>query len=126
MPTGLAIPVGVNSRGGARLVSKDEQASKIIALALSDLDNDNAFQQGIGLGSDIVFDPAGATFRARVRQRIIDIFKTFEDLKLYKLVLRSMKFGRVSNGEQELEFKYINLESDEEITFEKSFFSRGR
>lgn len=125
MTTGLALPVGVNSHGGAKLVSRDEQATKIISLALSDLDNDNAFQQGIGLGSDNVFAVAGATFRARLRQRVIDIFKNFEDLKLYSLVNRSMKFNKASAGEQEFQFQYVNIESDQTITFKKSFVAKG-
>lgn len=125
MTTGLALPVGVNTHGGARLVEKDEQATKIISLALSDLDNDNAFQQGIGLGSDNVFDVAGATFRARLRQRVTDIFKTFQDLKLYTLVTRSMKFSKAVDGEQEFQFQYVNIESDQTITFKKSFVAKG-
>jgi hypothetical protein len=126
VPTGLDLPVGVNAQGGARLVSKDTQAMKIIALSLSDLENDNAFQQNIGLNGAHVFDIAGASFRASVRQRIFDIFRDFEDLKLYSLNRGTMKFSRTAAGEQTLEFEFVNLESDEPINFIQKFTTKGR
>lgn len=126
MTVGLAIPVGVNTHGGARLVSKDVQARKIIGLALSDLDSDNAFQQGIGLGADMIFDPSQPTFRAKVRQRLIQIFDDFERKKLFSLVRRSIKFAKDSEGEQTLSLQFINLESDEPVNFDKSYVGVGR
>lgn len=126
MSTGIAIPVGVNSQGGVKLVSKDEQAVKIIGLALSDLENDNAFQQGIGLGYDLMFDPALPAFRAKIRQQLFRIFDDFKKRKLFSLVTRSVKFEKASDGEQVLSFKFVNLESDKEIDFEKAFLSAVR
>lgn len=125
MPTGLRMPVGVNSRGGAWLVSKDENSHKIIALALSDLENDNAFQQNIGLGGGAIFDVAGQTYRAQIRQKVVDIFKDFEDQKLYSLDTTSLKFNRGAPGEQILDFAYINLETDQRVVFSQKLLAKG-
>lgn len=126
MTTGIALPVGVNTHGGVRLVMGDEQAQKIIGLALSDLDSDNAFQQGIGLGADLVFDPASPTFRAKVRQRLFNIFEEFERLKLFRLVRRSIRWTKAVEGEQTLEFAFINLETDLTVDFDKTFVAKAR
>jgi hypothetical protein len=126
MTTGLAMPVGVNSHGGAKLVSKDTQATKIIGIALSDLDNDNAYQQGEGLGNSLIFDPSGPAFRAKVRRRLLDLFDEFERKKLFKIVTRSIQWRRTAEGEQTLEFQYVNLESDQATTFSKTYNQKAR
>lgn len=125
MTTGLRIPVGVNTHGGAATVSGDSQFQKIIGLVLADLDNENAFQQNIGLGQGMIFDPALASFRGKVRQLVISIFADFEKLKLFKLVTSSIRFEDTAEGEQTLNLEYINLESDEVETFKKPFVTKG-
>ena len=121
MSKGLALPVGVNVAGGALLIDRDEQADKIIFTALSDNDNRNAFQQDIGLGADMVFDVESPALRAKVLRRVVNIFRSFEQLLLYKLVVESIKFESDSvAGDLSMEFKYINLESDELKSFNRT------
>lgn len=120
------MPLGVNSRGGGATVEADEQSRKIIWIALSDLDNDNAFQQDLGLAPTFIFGQPGNAFKAYIRRQLIGIFTRFERLKLYRLIRESIKFTQDQEGEQVLSFKYIDLESDEEEQFEKTFFTRGR
>jgi len=123
---GIALPVGPNNHGGIRTVQGDQQAQKIIGLALSDLDNDNAFQQNIGLGVGLIFDPSSPTFRAKVRERLVTIFDDFERKALFKLVRRSIRWTKAVEGEQTLEFSYINLESDSSSNFDKTFVAKAR
>jgi hypothetical protein len=126
MARGLAVPVGVTASGGSRTVEGDAQAEKIIALALADNDNTNAFQQNIGLGVRDVFDVANRGTRARVLARVVEIFAAFEKEKLFKLVRGSVAWKKGETGDQVLEFKYINLESDEVRAFSRTFTARSR
>lgn len=126
MAKGLALPVGVNVAGGARLIERDEQADKIIYTALSDNDNRNAFQQDIGLGGGMIFDIESPALRAKLLRRIVNIFRDFEQLLLFKLVIDSIIFSSNSDtGDLDIEFKYINLESDEVNIFKRSLSDLG-
>lgn len=118
MATGLALPVGVDGSGGAAIVSTDAQDTKILSMALGDDDNDNAFQQNIGLGAFMIFEEPGDRTNALVRQRIKAIFRDFRAVQRFRLIPDSVVFNEESEpGEFSVEFKYINLESDEEKTF---------
>ena len=123
MSKGLRIPLGVNATGGTATVEGDEQASKIILMALGDNDSDNAFQQDLGLGSRAVFRLNSASFRAWVENRIKTLFEEFERLRLYKLDETTVEWSRPGEGEARIDFKYLNMESDEEQSFAKTFKS---
>lgn len=126
MSKGIAIPFRVASDGGIALVERDENADKIIRLALSDNDNDHAFQQDIGLGIKHVFSVSSHAFRGLVVQRINTIFREFETLKQYRLVRGSIRWEKgPSAGEQSLSFQYINLESDEPTSFSLTYKPAG-
>lgn len=122
MAKGLRIPIGVDSAGRTATVEGDEQASKIIMLALGDNDNENAFQQEMGLGQKVIFDPNDGGARAVVLQRLYALFTAFETDKLYSLDRSTIKWTR-ADGDLILEFKYINLESDQVVTFRRSLKS---
>ena len=126
MPTGLKLPVGVNSSGGASLVDGDENDNKIILLSLGSDDNENAFQQDIGLSQQMIFDVSDPAVRGRIINRLRQIFRTFEAQQRFRLFAASIKWIEDSN-EQELilEFKYLNLETDEVNTFREDL-SGGR
>lgn len=118
MATGLKLPVGVDGSGGAAVLSGDAEDAKILSVALGDDDNDNAFQQDIGLGSFMIFEMPGDRTNALVRQRIQSIFRDFRAAQRFRLVSESIEFKEeAEQGESSIEFKYINLESDEEKTF---------
>jgi hypothetical protein len=122
MATGLKIPIGVNSSGGAELVSGDENDSKIIKLALSNDDNENAFQQDIGLGEDMVFDLSDPTTKSKIAVRIQRIFSKFQAEKRYKLLRNTIKWTDDSETQETtLEFRYLNMESDEVQEYEQKF-----
>ena len=118
MATGLKIPVGVNKRGGTAMVTNDEHSDQLIATALSDNSSTHAYQQEEGLGIDMIFQPMEQSARARIIFRVRSIFKQFEGLDLFKLKEDTIKWKEhPETQELELQFKYINLESDEEKTF---------
>lgn len=117
MATGLKLPVGVDGSGGSAIVSADAQDAKILTMALGDDENANAFQQNIGLGAFMIFQQPGDRTNALVRQRIKAIFRDFRAAQRFKLVPESVLFRNESEGESSVEFKFINLESDEERTY---------
>lgn len=123
MPRGLALPVRVAPWGGVALVEGDDNDFKIISLALGSDDSENAFQQDIGLGESMIFDVSDPQLRGRIVGKIRNIFRRFETQKRYRLLGETMRWVPGAEGELILEFKYINLESDERQTFSRAYRS---
>lgn len=122
---GLKVPVQVGPTGGTVAISGDPQSSKIIRLALSDGDNDNAFNQRITLGIAHVFEINSTTPRALVLSRLLRIFDDFENRDLYKLKRETIRWTKGPGpGEQTLEFRYLDLETDRVQTFSRKFGTR--
>jgi len=122
MARGLAIPVGANSGGGIKTVDGDVNNNKIIKLSLGSDDSENAFQLDIGLGQAMVFDLSDRTLQAKIRRKLVSIFRDFEIQKRFKLKTDTVKFNEnEADQELELEFKYIDLESDDVRTVNHSF-----
>jgi len=122
MPTGLAIPLKANKSGGIARVTGDDNDTKIIRIALTDGDNENAFQQDITLGQSMIFDLMDPTLRARISMRVVRIFERFERQQRFKLFADTMAWTENSKEQTlELEFKYLNIESDETKTFAHTF-----
>lgn len=125
MPKGLKVPMGANSSGGLATVDGDENDSKVIKLYLSDGDNENAFQQEITLGIDMIFDILDPLMRARIRNRIERIFEKLKVEKRFSLLRNTFQWDETNSdqGELILSFRYLNLESDEEKIYEQKFNS---
>lgn len=122
MPTGLQIPIGVSPTGSSSLATSDDNDKKIIGIALGADDNENAFQQAIGMGEAAIFDVDDPTMRARITQRLKQIFRRFESEKRYRLDLASVKWETEEDtGNVVLNFRYINLESDEPADFSRTY-----
>jgi hypothetical protein len=122
MATGLAMPLGVGSHGGARIATGDENDDKIIRMALGDDANENAFQQNIGLGARQIFGASDDVMRAMVMRRCNEVFRRFEAQKRYRLRRETMQWSTDSETQEAtLSFKYISLESDKELDFRQSF-----
>jgi len=122
MPKGLAIPVRVSQSGGSRVSEGDENDSKIIRLALGSDDNENAFQQNIGLGEGMIFDVADPTSRSRITRRIIEIFRRFEAQQRFILRPGTIQWTQDSaNQVTIMSFKYVTVESDQEQEFRQQF-----
>jgi hypothetical protein len=122
MPTGLAMPVGVGPDGGARLSSGDENDDKIIRLALGDDANENAFQQNVGVGGDMVFGHADELLQASIMRRVTEVFRRFEAQKRYILKTNTIRWSRDSETQDLIvQFKYLSVESDREQAFRENF-----
>ena len=124
MPKGLKIPFGVDKTGGLAVAESEEQNQNVIFCALADCDNDNAFQQDLGIGTDMIFDLQDERVRARIIGRVLDAFDTFEAQHRFKLRTDSIRWTEDGEtGELKLEFLYHDLESDEEQAFARNFQS---
>jgi hypothetical protein len=120
MANGLKIPVGVNALGRTATVSADTCATQTIMTALTDCDNENAFQQDLGLGSGMVFAVNDIKLRATILQRLREIFAQFVKERKYKLLEETISWD--DTGEElRLDFHYLDMESDEEKPFQKIF-----
>lgn len=121
MPSGLSIPVGVNTSGGAALVEHDENDKKIIFAALADDSNDSAFQQSEGLGIEMMFDINDPITRVQIERKIKTIFDKFEIQKRFSLLTDSIEWSEnPEEGELILSFRYVNIESDEVETYNQT------
>ena len=85
MPKGLRIPFQASATGGLSTIEGDENDTQVIAIYLADGDNENAFQQGVTLGIDMIFDIADPLMRPRVYTRIVRIFEYLEGKNSFKL-----------------------------------------
>jgi hypothetical protein len=122
MPTGLAMPVGVSQGGGARLSSGDENDDKIIRLALGDDANENAFQQNVGVGANMIFGQSDQVLQATIMRRLNDVFRRFEAQKRYILRRNTIRWTQDSETQEMiLTLKYLSVESDKEQMFRESF-----
>ena len=123
MATGLTIPVSVSPSGGFAVSSGSTHDSDIIRSALGSDDNENSFQQELGLGEKAIFDINDELSRASIVTRLRAIFARFETLKRYKLLENTI--GWIDQeGEQILVFKYVNLETDQVQDYQQSFASQ--
>jgi hypothetical protein len=134
MTMGIKLPIKIAPSGGVSLVDSDDNDFKIISLALGSDDNENAFNQDIGLGIDLVYSVRSPHIRGKIigglrkiyiRGKIIGglrkIFAKFEAQKRYKLIPSTIKWIEgPEDGELTLEIKYLNLESDEIKTFSRT------
>jgi hypothetical protein len=121
---GLNLPVGVGPNGGASMVDGDDNDRKIISIALGSSENDNAFQQDITLGEELIFNTDDPAMRVKVLRKLETIFDKFRTKKRFLLKKETISWSS-SDGETTLEFKYVNLESDEEKLFRRAFTSAG-
>lgn len=109
---GLDIPIGVNRRGSSRTVTSDANDRKVISTALSDNNNDHAYQQDPGLGADFIFGMNDETVRGIIIQRLRDVFADFERQNRYRLKSDSAVWSQ-DEGDLILQFDYFNIETDE-------------
>lgn len=124
MAMGINLPIRIAPSGGVMLVDSDDNDNKIISLALGSDDNENAFNQDIGLGLDLVYAIPSPHVRGQIIGGLRKIFARFTAQKRYKLIPSTIKWEEVTeNQELTLEFKYLNLESDEIKTFSRTITS---
>jgi len=108
MPTGLAIPVGVNKSGGARIeANESKQLRKILILALSEGGDSNPFQQ-LGLIPGLIFSIDNSAFRGRAERTLKAILAKFSD-RVELAPDEQIKFEKGTvEGEIIMSFKYVD------------------
>lgn len=121
MAKGLKLPIGVNPLGGAAMVEGNDQNQKIIFTAMSDCDNENAFEQDQGISAEVVFSLNDVGVGLIARRKIVHIFQEFYRQNRFKIQEESIKIEKNNKQEMILEFEYIDIETDEVLPFEKTF-----
>ena len=123
MANGLSVPVGVNASGGAQMIEGDGDLLKIIMLALSGGDSQNAFQK-LGINESTVFGVNNAKTLAMAQISISDVFDKLSAQG--KAVLAPdgiQKVESAGEGELTIHVTYINLETNLPDEFNVSFIS---
>jgi hypothetical protein len=112
--------VGVDATGGAAMAEGDAKDVQVIATAISDCDSDHAYQQELGVGSGMIFDLDSPEGQSRIVRRVRSVFDEFRANQRFKLLVNTIKIEKDTEGELVMEFRYVNLESDEENTFRET------
>lgn len=117
MGTGIDTRFVGSGRGGFRQAKDNEHIKGLLSAALGPGESDNPFQS-LGLGEDMIFDPADPTTFTDVRDRIREIFADFETAELAKLQERpdnlKVTFDKTApeGGSYGMIVYVINLETD--------------
>jgi hypothetical protein len=121
MARGIALPIRPDRNGRVVTVMGDEEASKIILTAMGNCENENPFQQELGLGDRHIFDIMSPMFKGNVIGRLVTIFREFEAQDLYRLEYGSIQWSQEGPGVTTLTFSYVNLETDEIKTLSRQY-----
>ncbi len=105
------------------IASGSEQDTNVLMLALASDDNENGFQQGEGLGIEMIFDINDPAARADILAKLRRVFARFERAKRFKLLENTIRWQDGAPGESVLACKYIALETDKVEDFTKSYYS---
>ena len=120
MPTGLKVPVGVDKSGGAKIETDIvEQTKKLLVLAFSEGGDDNAFQN-LGIGPGLIFSVKNASFRGKAERTVRLVLKKFID-RVALVPGDEITFDDSEEGEVELRFRYVDLQTGTTEEFIKRF-----
>lgn len=115
MALGFGLPVGVSQSGGAKLEEDPQHLATILHLALQPGQDDNPFQE-LGLSEAIIFSINDSSAQALARNSIERILSKFADrLTLDRSV--PITFGRTAEGQLEVSFRYIDLDTNKPEDF---------
>lgn len=115
MASGLAIPVRVE-RGRAVLENGARQMAKLAALAMSDGESTNPFNNDVGINTP-VFGVNDRSTRALLGRDIRAHFARFESADRARLV--DLQLAGDVPGELTARVTYLDLETDEENVVER-------
>ena len=124
MATGLKIPVGVNKSGGAAVETDVvKQKKKLLELAFSVGGDKNPFQT-LGIDGSLIFSIKDGFFQSKARDEVERIFSNFSEL-VALVPGNPITFEDITEGEIEMNVKYVDLEVDEIQTFTQKFITQG-
>lgn len=105
------------------IASGNEQDTNVLMMALASDDNANGFQQGEGLGIEMIFNINDPEARADILASLRRVFGRFERAKRFKLLENTIRWQDGEPGEAVLICKYIALETDKVQDFSKTYYS---
>lgn len=111
MAKGMAVPVGVDQSGGARLEDDPTHLETILRLALSPGEDDNPFQN-LGLDERIIFSVNDPAARGVARASIQAILRKYND-RVEIDPNFPLSFSVTEEGRLDVSFKYVNLDTNE-------------
>ncbi len=117
MGTGISTEFVRSGHGGFKQDKDNDHIRGLLGAALGPGDSDNPFQD-LGLGEDMIFDPADSTTFNDVRDRIKEIFEDFERAELATLQKRQdnlkVTFDKTApeGGSYGMIVYAVNLETD--------------
>lgn len=115
MASGLAIPVGPDANGKARISVAAEQTQKIIRLHLSQNDSKNPFQS-FPSWTSFVFASDSGEIAALARGRVTSLFSRLEAERKARLCPGYPKCSGISSkGDVDCEIWYIDMETDSDL-----------
>lgn len=126
MTQGISVTLKGSGRGGLKQDKDNDHIRGLLSVALGEGESDNPFQD-LGLGEDMIFDPADPATFTSVRDRIKEIFDDFERAELAKLQARpdnlKVTFDKTApeGGAYGMIVYAVNLETDS--PFEMTVFS---
>jgi|GEM_PF-6805446 len=117
--TGMALPVQVNRKGGARLISGTPYVEQVIKAGLTPNTSKNPFQAGdgveVGISERIVFMVNDDQAQGFTRGQVINFFKRMREQGLAKLAPGREGINFRKDGEELIaEIGYVDLEADKE------------
>jgi hypothetical protein len=129
MAKGMAIPIAPNSQGRTMARDGSDQLMKIIDLNLSDLENENPFQQfkgatkgEPGIDPEIIFSINRAALQARIKRSIKDFFARLEADGRAKLESGYPQMAFDSNTmDLTVKIVYVDLENSKPQEFAKQY-----
>lgn len=119
--TGIAIPFQGNGTKRIRMIGGNSQLRKIILLNLGDLESKNPFQDGLGLGGDLIFSVSDEQLRAELRLRIEALFRRLQLQDRARLAKIPEFTIDSKNMELKVDISYINIEENREEDLEINF-----
>jgi hypothetical protein len=111
MGKGFAIPVRVGKSGGVQKESGTQHLFEILKLALSGGEDDNPFQS-LGIAEQLIFQINDSAAHGRARYAVQQIINKFSD-RVALDPSTPISFEQTEEGELELSFRYIDLDTNE-------------
>lgn len=112
MASGIQFPFQADAYGRLAIVDGEENLRKIILLNLSACPSANPFQD-LGIGLEAIFDLNDESVRARLANRVKQVFKRLAAQGRARLATGYPRFqiNPFDTAELLIEVKYINLET---------------
>jgi hypothetical protein len=119
---GIQLPVQASGTGGLALVEGDDYIMQLIRTNMDDCENDNPFQQDLGIAVPNLFQNMEETaWKARMRKRTDDLFRRLRRDNLAVLKSVSFKPAEDEEGAVVMTIRFRSIETNTEHDLDLSF-----